>query len=255
MLAQRRVEIGLPRATPLVKVVLGVMVVAYSLQLVAESWFDLPVTRLLAWSDPRAGSFGSWQLATAFLLQGPGPLAAILGWMMIFFFLPGAQADFGVGRTCRNFAVAWLFSVGIGFPMQMAGVVVPSAYLGVNCFLTALVVIFGLLKPNATILLVVLPVRASWVAWGTGLGSFVMFLSTRNLYWAVAFFGWCGSVVDLAGSRWLRAAWYRFRLARLDRARQDPHDRGPRLKVLEGGRSPGSDQTGKRGHDDDIVYH
>jgi hypothetical protein len=222
-----------PAWTPLVRAVLAALVGLYVLQLLVEHWAGVPVTARLAWWGPGSGLFQPWQPVTSFLLNGPDPVGAVISWVVLWFFLPPAEGFLGRRRLLGLLALSWVGAVGATLPLQLAGVIQGGGpYLGIHCFLTALLVVFGLSVPDARILLFfVIPVRASWVAWGTGLVSLLFFLYSRALGSSIAFFGWAAAVAWMLGAgrvdRWLG----RFRRRRPAR----------RFGVIEGqrGRGPG----------------
>jgi len=207
--------------------ILGILAGLYVVQVVLERWVGIPVVALLAWGNP--GLFRPWQPVTAFLFNGPTPIAALIEWVVLFFLLPPALSLSGRGAVARISVAAWAGAVGATLALQATGVLEPavSPYLGLEPFITALLLLFGLARPDARILLFfVIPLRAAWVAWGTGAVTFLLFLFSREVGPSIAFFGWCGAL-----------AWYvaRTRLPRLPRRRSPPRPTG-RLHVLPGGR-------------------
>lgn len=246
---QRQSDFGpmLPGLSGLTRTVLAALVVLYVLQLIAEAWLGLPIISLLAWWPFGSGAFQPWQPLSSMLLNGPDPIGAFFSWLLLFFFLPPVEQSFGRRGVARAAGLTLLVSVALGLGLQAVGAVAGTTpFLGPDPFLTALTVLFGMSRPNATILLFfVLPVRAIWVAWGTGLMALLFFLATRSLDSALWVAGWIGGWlwlrgIDLAPLRKLTLLWRRRRLDQRIR----------RLDVLEGGRGRGrSDQ------DDGPIYH
>lgn len=231
-----------PSTTSTGRRILVALVAIYVVQLVLEQWFRLPVVDLLAWSGPSSGTFRPWQPVTAFLINGPGPLSALMDWLILFFFWRPAEEALGRRLLFRLLLVTWLTAVLVTLPLLMVGAVVaPSAYLGLNCFLTGLLVVFGLSNPGANILLFfVVPVPAWLMAWATGLVSFLFFLYLRSVGASVAFFGWVGAMAFMyvRTRRLDPLAWVRRRMARR---------RQPRGQAI---RFPGGNRA-----DDDTLYH
>lgn len=250
-----RTQIGLPRLSRLARNILIGMVLLYIAQIVAQNWNNLPVKETFAWWSPLHENFRPWQPLTAFLLNGPGAISAMLSWLVFYFFFPTAEEDLGRRRTFWILGLSYGVAVAFSLPLQLLGLIDPSSvFLGIHCFLTALTVIFGLTRPQASILLFfILPVRASWVAWGTGIISFFFFLTRRDLTSAVAFFGWCGAVGDIVARPYILRSWYRFRLSRLQREK-DSSIRS-RFRVIEGGRKGSSKRSDDDPPDLSTLYH
>lgn len=232
--------------TPLGRNVLIASICLYCVQVVLENWMAFPVTTTLAWWGPDSGSFRFWQPVTAFLLSGPTPLSAAIDWLVLYFFWSPVERQLGRRGLLRTLGAAWLAAVALTLPLLLlGGVQGRSPYLGPTCFLTALVAVFGLANPTATILLIVLPVRAVWITWGSGILAFLFFLYARDVASAVAFFGWAGAVASFLGGRTLRRTWLRVQerwyRSRLDRTRQKARSR---FTAIPGGRD-----------DDGPVYH
>lgn len=246
---QRRMSFGdpLPFDSGLLKIVLGASVGLYVLQLVLSSWVGLPVFEQLAWWPFDSGAFRPWQPLTAFLLNGPDPLGAFFTWLAFYFFLPPVEQSLGARGLGRAAALTVLVSIGLGLLLQLVGAIVGERpFSGPGPLLTALTVLFGFTRPNASILLFfVLPVRALWIAWGSGLLALLYFLSTRSLDSALWLSGWIGAWIWLRGDPFqgLRKRWLRFRYDRLNR-------RLRKLEVIEGGRGRGASSR-----DDGPIYH
>ena len=224
--------------------ILVALVATYIIQLVLEQWLRLPLQDLLAWSGPSSGRFQPWQPVTAFLINGPGPMSALFDWLILYFFWRPAEEALGRRGLFRLLLVTWLAAVLITLPLLMVGAVnAPMSYLGLNCFLTGLLVVFGLCHPSANILLFfVLPIPAWVMAWGTGLVSFLFFLYLRSVGASVAFFGWVGAMawMYLRTRRVDPLAWIRRRW----RKSSGPRPKGQAIRFPGGGRS-----------DDDTLYH
>lgn len=186
--------------TTLTKRVLLALVGLYVVQLVAEQWLHLPLTEWLGWHDLRSG-FMPWQPVTAYLLNGPTPLGAFLQWLFLFFLLPPVELLVGRKALLRALLVVFVVATVLGLALNALGAVsAPTPFIGIDPLLTALLVIFGLTRPNARILLFfVLPIKASWVAWGSGLLALLSLLSSRDLRAAMWFGGWVGGYIWLHG--------------------------------------------------------
>lgn len=226
--------------TPLTRNTLIALFGLYVTQLIADTWLGLPVTQWLA-LHPIGSGWMPWQPLTSLLLNG-SPLGAMLDWLVLFFFMGTTERLLGtrrfiqaVGASVGVAAVATTFFDAVGILAPAPG----SVFLGLEPVMLALLVLFGLTIPNARIMLFfVLPIRASWVAWASGLLSLLTFLATRELSASMALGGWLG------GYLWLRAgpdALDRWR--RRNKARQVERDL-QRFTVLPGGRSKEKDDGG-----------
>lgn len=190
------------QVSPLAKRVLIALVSMYVAQLLAMQWLGLPLMELGAWWPFASGGFHIWQPLTAPFLQGPDPFGALLGWVMVFFFFSPAEQTVGRNGLLQAAGAAYAATLVLGFLGLWSGAVSVAGipYFGLEPFLTMLVVLFGLTRPNAQILLFfVLPIRASWVAWGSGLLALLYFLFSRDLDSLSVLTGWIG------GYLWLQA--------------------------------------------------
>lgn len=229
------------------RTVLLTLVALFVVQLIASGWLKLPVIETLGWWPLFGGSFRVWQPLTSLLLHQPDPISALFDWLVIYFFLPAAAQGMGWAALRRGLAIILGGAVAMALLLQAVGAVVPGApYVGLNPLIVALTVIFGLTRPNATILLFfVVPVRAAWIAWGSGLLAALFFLATRTLDATLWVTGWVAAwlwLQDLS-VRDLRRPYLRWKQARL-------HRRLSELQVIEGGRG----RTGDK-EDEGPLYH
>jgi hypothetical protein len=227
--------------TPLVRAVVGTLFAIYVAQLLSDG----RVTALLAWQGLDAG-FAPWQPLTSFLLSGPDPLGAFFQWLGVFFLLGPLERMLDRRSLFGALATSLAVSVPLALLGQWAGWLgVPGAVLGVEPLLVALVALFGFLMPNAQFLFMfVIPMRASWLAWGTGLLSFLYLLYARDVGSALSCFSWAGVYV-WAGLRngAFRRAQLQWKRARIDRELR-------KFEVIEGGRTDGGRRGGPSGGKD-----
>lgn len=193
--------------TDLTKRVLVALVGLYIGQLVLTEWVGLPLVSWLAWQWAPAGTFYPWQVVTAYLLNGPTPLAAFFDWLAIFFFLGPAERALGRRGLLRSVLVTLAISAVLGFVLLLTGAVTARGpFIGLNPLITALIVVFGLANPNASILLFfVLPIKAAWIAWGSGLFALLNFLAFRDLDSALWLTGWFGGYATIRA--WQAGGW------------------------------------------------
>lgn len=229
--------------TQLSKTVLMALVGLYVVQLLAESWIGLPVIATFAWLPFGAG-FEPWQPFTAFFLNG-SPTRAFFDWLFIFFILPAVEPLFTREQLKRFAGFTYLGCIVFGFALLLLGAVqVRGAWLGIEPILAGLLVLFGLSRPNATIyLMFIIPIKASWVAWGSGLLCLLNLLAERELGSAMWMGGW------LCGYAWLRGGimpTIRKTLLRYKHAQTKR--KLAKFDVIEGGRGWGTSG------DDDLVH-
>jgi hypothetical protein len=243
---------GGPSFTPLSKVVLGSLLGLYILQLILESMLSMPVTQTLAWQPFRMG-FQPWQPVTAWFLNATqSPMRAFFDWLFLFFLIPIVETMYTRERLARLAVTTLVGSVFFGLLMVLLGVVrAQTVWYGPEPWLTALLVVVGLTRPNMTFyLMFVLPIRASWMAWGSGLMALLFLLSSRDMSSAMWLGGWiCGFAVVQGGMpSFLKKAWLRYKANKVEK-------RLSQFDVIEGG----AENTGKpRGWnppgEDDIVH-
>ena len=176
------------------KIIIGLLLL-YVVELIVEQWMSVPLLALMAW-QPGQTLNSIWQPFTQFFYQGSGPFSALLELLALYFFLPPAQRSFGRKGIYKLALYVVATVVFFGSLMLILGAVTGSTpAMGISPFITALVVVFGLSNPNATIFLLIFPIQAAWVAWGTGLFAGLGFLSTRSLPSALWVAGWIAGYV------------------------------------------------------------
>jgi membrane associated rhomboid family serine protease len=181
-----------PRLTPLAKGVMIGVLVAYVLQLILESWLQIPVTEILAFSPFRAGQFPLfWQPLTYPLVQGD-PRDLLWQELALFFFFSPIEEMFGRKGVLKLALGTTLAGALAGQVFWMVGLASsPMPALGLGCFITGIVVAWALSMPNANILAYFLvPVRAVWFAYGSLLLAFLMFLRYRSVGTAADLGAW-----------------------------------------------------------------
>jgi len=225
-----------PGFTPLSKMVLSTLLALYILQLICQNMLQLPVVQVLAW-QPFRGGFQPWQPITAWFLNGT-PLHAFFDWLFLFFLLPIVESMYTRQRLIRMAVTTLIGSVLFGLVMVLLKVVpTQTMWLGPEPWLTALVVVVGLTRPNMVFyLMFVLPIRASWMAWGSGLMALLYLLYTRDMNSAMWLGGWISGYVWVQGGmpKSLKKAYLRHKAKQVEK-------RLSTFDVLEGG----AENTGK----------
>ncbi|MFN7143909.1 MAG: hypothetical protein ACK4YP_09050 [Myxococcota bacterium] len=231
--------------SPLTRNVIVTLFAIYVVQLLSGG----AMVDLFAW-QPFGAGFKAWQVATAFLLGGPNPITAVLLWLGLFFFLAPVDNMLGRRALFQALGVSWVVAVVVSAALLATGAIgMAGPYLGLGPFLTALVALFGFLLPNAQILLFfVIPVRAIWLAWISGLLSFLFLLYARDLGSSLVFFAWGGA-----------AAWFGLRNGAMRRMqlkwkKHQIERKLARFEVIEGGRTS-SGRTKQRSSDPNDWVH
>lgn len=184
----------------------------------------------LGWQPLDSGGFKPWQPITAFALSGPTPFSAVISWVVMYFLLDTLMGIMGRKRFAYSMLTSWALGVVAAFVGIALGAE-DSGYLGQSVLLSAMFALFGFLRPDATVLLMfIVPIKAQWIAWGTGLLSFLTLLFSPSTYTIMAFFCWAGAWIYLnflfGGFGFLRKRFSAFTKAKSAK----------RFDVIEGGR-------------------
>ena len=103
--------------------------------------------------------------------------------------------------------------------------------MGISPFVTAMIVVFGLYNPRAIIYLLIIPVQAAWIAWGSGLFALLSFLANRTLDSSLWLGGWIAgyAFIESQPGGVIRRFFIRQKHKRT-------HDRLNKFKVYKGGK-------------------
>ena len=167
--------------TRLAKRLLILYTIIYVVELVCEHWLKIPVVAQLQLYPIQSDSFRIWQLVTHPFVHDPrSPLGFLINGLILYFFSAPVEHAFGT----RRFLVLFYFSA---FGAALSGLAFGSVsgfsnpFMGMLPSLLALIVVFGLLNPNATILLMfILPIKAKYLSYGTVLITLLTFLAKAN---------------------------------------------------------------------------
>jgi membrane associated rhomboid family serine protease len=169
---------GLTRTGKIMLLVYGSI---YVLELIFEHWLQIPVVRFLVLFPLGSDLFYFWQLVTHPFLHDPGsPIGFLITCLVFYFFSAPVERNFGsrgflvlfYGSAAGALVVGFLFSLVTGFDAPFSGML-PS--------LLSMIVVFGLMNPEATILLMfVLPLKAKYLSYGTILITVLTFLAKVN---------------------------------------------------------------------------
>jgi len=167
--------------TQLGKRMLIIYAVIYVIELLIEHWLKFPlVSRLMIYPFSSDG-FYLWQVATHPFIHNPtAPIGFLINCLVFYFFAAPVEYAFGTRRFLTVFYVAAAGGAVCGLMFSsVAGFSAP--FMGMLPSLLALIVIFGLMNPDATILLMfILPVKAKYLSYGTVVITLLTFLAKAN---------------------------------------------------------------------------
>jgi len=173
------------RLTRLGKKLLLIYGVIYVLELLFEHWFKIPIVSLLMLHPYEHNSFHIWQLVSHPFIHDPySPFSFLISCIVFYFFVGPVENYFGIKRFLAFFYTSALGGLlgGLAFS-SVSGFNAP--FSGMLPSLLSLIVIFGFLSPEATILLMfVLPIKAKYLSYGTIIVTFLTFLAKANPYGA-----------------------------------------------------------------------
>lgn len=230
--------------TELTKRALIALIALYIVELVLVFWFKIDVGRWI-FMNRVGGSWMPWQLLTAQLFNHLSPMGAIFDWIILVFFLGPVERLMGRKKLLQSLGIVALGAGFVTTGLDVLGAVnVDAPFVGLNPVITALVVFFGLSLPNATIrLFFVLPIKAAWFAWGSGLVALLYFLAVRDLGSAMALSGWIMAfgVMKFGPDEW-KTMWLRYKARNIEKELA-------KFEILDGGKGGGG------GEDDDEYIH
>jgi hypothetical protein len=186
--------------TPFVKQILIGATVLYILQQILMQWMQLPLGEWLAWS-PNTTFTKPWAVVTHYAFLFNSPIGFLFEMVAIYFFLPVIVQSYGKKGLYR--LLIWISVVTTVF--GLLGVVsgaIPSnsaPAFGLHPLITAMVVVFGLKNPFATIYLLFFPIQASWIAWGSGILALLNFFAGRSLESLIVLGGWVTGYLFVTG--------------------------------------------------------
>ena len=187
--------------TPLTKKLLIGLIILYVVELILGQAF-LPLSDFAWHADEQ---FKIWQPITAFLVLDVPPFSPIrflLSMLGLVFFLPPAEQSYRTKGLQRILALSIGLSIAFGAICMVTSIVNYGTYFGLEAFIAALLAVFCFTRPNATILLFfILPIKAEWIGWFSGLISFLFLIAHRDIGSAVHLAGWTAGLVFLAMKR------------------------------------------------------
>ena len=177
--------------TPLTKMLLMFLVGLFIAQKVLES-VGFPMLATFGWMPFGQGQ--PWQPFTGWFLNG-SVMRAFFDWLFLFFILPAVEPMFTLERLKRFAFFTYFGSIIVGFLMLLTDRSHQRRLVWHRALLAALLVLFGLSRPNATILLMfIIPIKAAW--WRGALAS-----CASSICWtAAAWIRPCGSPAGSAAT-------------------------------------------------------
>jgi membrane associated rhomboid family serine protease len=153
----------------------------YVLELFLEHWLHKPVVSLLQLYPLASPNFQVWQLITHPLIHDPSsPITFLISCIVFYFFSGPVENAFGTKRFLALFYLSAMAGALCGLCFSVVGGF-NSPFLGMMPSLLSMIVVFGLLNPDATILLMfVLPIKAKYLSYGTLIVTALTFLAKAN---------------------------------------------------------------------------
>ncbi|PID39964.1 MAG: hypothetical protein CR984_05615 [Proteobacteria bacterium] len=215
--------------TPVGKMMLTIYVAVYILELIGEQWIGMPIYGTLALASLKSGFFRFWQLISHPLVHNPAaPIGFFLDCLVFYFFAGTIETALGTRRFLHLYIIAAIGGAAAGLvfsgPVVLAGMM-PS--------LLALILVFGLINPDATVLLMfILPVKARYISYGTVIITALTFLARTNAHGAYHLGGIALAWLYFRSpTHWLDADWWRWKYFEYTRKKQRS-----RFTVIDGGR-------------------
>lgn len=203
-----------PPLSDFAKQVLIGLSVLFAAELILQNWMGVPIIQTLAWnaSDSLLNPMTILAIFGNYIIQGNNPMGFLFQLIALFFFLPPTQQHIGRKGIQRLVGRVLLTNAVVGSLGILSGAVVSGTMaFGLNPLITAMIVLFGLRRPDATIYLLIFPVKAAWVAWGSGLFALFSFLTHRSLSELLLISSWLAAFFfTKTGSRMVKRLWKQY---------------------------------------------
>jgi membrane associated rhomboid family serine protease len=174
----------------------------YIIELLFEHWLKIPIVEVLKLYPFKEESFQIWQIFTHPFIHNPrSPISFLINCLVFYFFATPIENEFGARRFLILFYLSALGGALCGLAFSsVSGFNAP--FLGMLPSVLSMIVIFGLLSPESTILLMfVLPIKAKYISYGTALITFLTFLAKANPHAAFHFGGIIFGYIYFKGPR------------------------------------------------------
>jgi membrane associated rhomboid family serine protease len=209
---RKNIGFGIP-LTHVGKTMLIVYAAVYVLQLIGQHWLGIPLYQWLALNPLKSEHFRIWQLITHPVIHDPGaPIGFLIDCLVFYFFAGTVESGLGTRAFLKLYIIAALGGAAVG--LIFSGLTSFGApYAGMMPSLLALIVVFGLMQPEATILLMfVLPIKAKYISYGTIIVTALTFLAQTNVYGAYHLGGIGLAWLYFKSSpQWLDSDWWRWK--------------------------------------------
>ena len=169
------------RLTVLGKRLLLMYGIIYVVELLFEHWLRIPLASVLQLYPFTDSHFRIWQIVTHPFIHSPqSPISFLISCVVFYFFCAPVEHAFGQKRFLILFYASALGGAIFGLALgSVSGFGDP--FLGMLPSLLSLIVVFGLLNPEATILLMfILPIKAKYLSYGTIIITLLTFLAKAN---------------------------------------------------------------------------
>ena len=153
----------------------------YIIELLLEHWLRIPAIAFLQLYPFKFKGFHVWQIFTHPFIHNPqAPISFLINCLIFYFFAAPVEHAFGSKRFLTLFYLSAIGGALCGLIFSsVSGFTVP--FLGMLPSILSMIVIFGLLNPEATILLMfILPIKAKYISYGTVLITLLTFLAKAN---------------------------------------------------------------------------
>jgi len=181
MPGQSQVQYAIPTPTGWQRSLLIGLFVAYVVELILHN-LGVPLYSLLPWYPWDAG-FQVWQPFTRFLVQGAhrgAVIQVLLSLFVLFFFLPAIETVTDRETLGRAVLAGAVGGTVLPFLADLAGFVGGTA-LGWSALVMVLPILFGIVRPDQDILLLVFPVKARVFLWGALALALLYIMVERSL--------------------------------------------------------------------------
>ena len=171
--------------TPLGKRLLILYGGIYIMELLLSNWFASPLVTFLQLHPVNSPNFHFWQFFIHPFLHDPAaPIGFLINCLMFYFFAAPVEHAGGPRRFLTLFYLSAIGAALCGTAFSsVSGFDAP--FMGMLPSLLSVMVVFGLLNPEATLLLMfILPVKAKFLSYATVLITLITFLAKANPYGA-----------------------------------------------------------------------
>jgi len=176
--------------TPLGKRLLLIYGAIYIIELFCEHWIKFPVVDMLQLHPFKEDRFHIWQILTHPFIHNPrAPIGFLINCIVFYFFTAPIENAFGSIRFLILFYLSALGGAMCGLLFSsVSGFNTP--FLGMLPSILSMIVVFGLMNPESTILLMfIIPIKAKYISYGTALITFLTFLAKASPHGAYHFGG------------------------------------------------------------------